>query len=381
MPRFPTATALLLVLVLLPLACSVDEGHDAAADAGHGSADAGKDAAPVNAVPDAITAMGMSLFPADLSLARAEDGVALDDGSLLVVDQVHGLRRLMPDGSSEPFGRMREVGYRHEPPEHAGGANGITLEPAGTHVLVADIFHGGIYRVSLEDGQSSKIYQHRYGVNVALRDSTGAIWFTQSAHNTAEEGEARMWAAIDKPLVEGALLRIPMEEGRLAMQAEVVADGFRFANGLALDEDAGVLYLAESSALRVNRFDVDLETGRLGGRESIVEGVLPDNLELDDEGRLWIGTPLPNTILVWNPQTRETRSLFPEPTAQRRELMTEWRRRLEAGESLMDLVSPAVFAPFPGFVTGIILGAKDGRVYFSGLMNTLVVADELPDLP
>jgi hypothetical protein len=47
----------------------------------------------------------------------------------------------------------------------------------------------------------------------------------------------------------------------------------------------------------------------------------------------------------------------------------------------MELVTPAAFAPFPGFVTGVILGAPDGRVYFSGLMDTLVVPEEAPALP
>ncbi|MEL7044472.1 MAG: nuclear transport factor 2 family protein [Pseudomonadota bacterium] len=343
-----------------------------------GTYDAQEYARQLYKVPEAIAAMGLSLFPADQSLARAEDGIALEDGSLLVVDQLHGLRKIRPDGSSEPFGKMTVVGYRHEPPESHGGANGMSLEPAGTHVLVADIFGGGIYRVSLKDGQTSRIHLHEYGVNVAVRDSSGAIWFTQSAHNPAEVGEARMWAAIDKPLIEGAVFRIPAEDGRLGFNAELVADGFQFANGLAIDEEAGALYLAESSALRVSRFDVDIAAGTLSNRETIVDGILPDNIELGDDGRLWIGAPLPNTILIWDPETRETRSLFPEPTAERLAMMDEWVRRRDAGESLMPLVTPAAFAPFPGFVTGIILGAADGRTYFSGLMNTLVVMDEVP---
>jgi len=325
--------------------------------------------------PDALAAMGLALFPEDQSLMRAEDGTVLEDGSLLVVDQAAGLRRVRPDGSSEPFGKMPLVGYRHEPPEHAGGANGLSLEPSGTHVLIADIFAGGIYRVKLDDEQTSKIYQHPYGVNAASRDSTGAIWFTQSAYNPPAQGEALMWAAIDQPLEQGALYRLPMRDGRLATEAELVMDGFQFANGLAIDEEAGALYLAESSGLRVNRFDLDVEAGTISNRQTIVEGVLPDNIELDADGRLWIGAPLPNTILIWDPRTGQTESVFPDPTPERRALMDEWFRRREAGEPLMPLVGPEAWKPFPGFVTGIIHGAPGGRTYFSGLMNTLVVME------
>jgi hypothetical protein len=52
------------------------------------------------------------IFPADRSLNRAEDGVALPDGSLIVSDQVDGPRLLARDGSSTPFGKMPAAGYR-----------------------------------------------------------------------------------------------------------------------------------------------------------------------------------------------------------------------------------------------------------------------------
>ena len=44
------------------------------------------------------------IFPADRSLVRPEDGVALADGRLIVADQEHGLRLLAGDGSHRPFG-------------------------------------------------------------------------------------------------------------------------------------------------------------------------------------------------------------------------------------------------------------------------------------
>ncbi len=60
------------------------------------------------------------LFPADGSLLRPEDGVALPGGRLLVADQAAGLRLVGTDGRGEPFGTMPAAGYRHDPPEHSG---------------------------------------------------------------------------------------------------------------------------------------------------------------------------------------------------------------------------------------------------------------------
>jgi len=324
------------------------------------------------AQPAELTELGLEFFPADHSLARAEDGIAMADGSLLVVDQVHGLRRLFADGSSEPFGQMPQVGYRHDPSGLHGGANGMSLEPGGTHVLVADIFGGGLYRVALADGQSSKIYQHRYGINVAVRDSSGAIWFTQSAHNPADQGEALMWAAVDAPLPQGALLRIGTRDGRLATEAEVIEDGLLFANGLAIDEERGVLYLAETTGMRVTRYELDVVAGSIATPEVVVEGVVPDNIEIDARGRLWVGAPLPNTMLIYDPDTESVVSLLPEATDARQALQEEWVRLGEVGETRMALLGPHAWRPFSGFVTGVIHGAPDGNVYLTGLSNTLV---------
>ena len=173
------------------------------------------------------------VFPRDGSLFRPEDGVMLPDGRLLVTDQVNGLRMVAPDGSSQPFGGMAAAGYSHQPPAHSGGANGVSLEPDGRHVLVADIFGGAIYRVDVSTGAAEKLYQHRYGINTAIRDSRGSVWFTQSAHNTPEEGEARMWATVDIPKPEGALYRLEMQNDRPVGDARLLVDSLYFANGLA----------------------------------------------------------------------------------------------------------------------------------------------------
>lgn len=250
------------------------------------------------------------IFPDDRSLTRPEDGIALPDGRLIVADQIHGLRRVERDGTSAPFGDMVAAGYVHRPPDQSGGANGVSLEPDGTHLLVADIFHGGIYRVDVATGATERVYQHRYGVNTAVRDSRGAIWFTQSAHNSPEAGEARMWATVDIPRAEGALLRLGMEGGRLATEAEVLLDSLYFANGVAIDETSGHLYLAETVGGRVLRYRVDLDAGRVSERSVFVDSVAADNLELDGEGHLWAVLPLTNELLMVSTATGAGHTAF-----------------------------------------------------------------------
>jgi sugar lactone lactonase YvrE len=316
------------------------------------------------------------VFPADRSLFRPEDGVALPDGRLIVTDQVSGLREIAPDGSSKPFGDLPGAGYRHAPPVQSGGANGLSLEPDGRHLLVADIFGAAIYRVDAGSGETVKLYQHRYGINSAIRDSRGHIWFTQSAQNTPEAGEPRMWQSVDIPRNEGALYRLEMENDRPVGEARLLVDSLGFANGLALDERAGALYLAETVGGRVWKFRVDVATGALSDRAIAADSAAADNLELDDAGRLWMALPLSNEVQVLTPATGERQTVFrggqsPEQQA----TIAEFTRRGLAGQSRMELFTPALWAPLPGLVTGIILTRGDGPVYLTGLGNALIRLD------
>lgn len=312
------------------------------------------------------------VFPGDRSLTRPEDGVALPDGRLIVADQVHGLRLVEPDGTSRPFGNLVANGYRHSPPDHNGGANGISLEPGGTHLLVADVFGGAIYRVEASSGVTEKVYQHRYGINTAVRDSRGAIWFTQSAHNTPEAGEPRLWVAVDIQRPEGALLRLGAADGRLAAEAEVLVDSLFFANGLAIDEAGGHLYVAETTGGRVLRYRVDLAAGTVSERSVFLDSVAADNLELDGEGHLWVAVPLTNEVLVVNTSTRERHTAFRSLTPAQQTAADEFARRGRAGVSRMELFTPAVWAPLPGPITGIIVASGSGPVYLTGLGNALL---------
>jgi len=312
------------------------------------------------------------VFPDDRSLLRPEDGVALPDGRLIVSDQLHGLRLVEVDGSSKPFGDLAAAGYTHRPPDHNGGANGVSLEPDGTHLLLADVFGGAIYRVDVSSGATEKVYQHRYGINAAVRDSTGAIWFTQSTHNTPQDGEARLWAAVDTPRPDGALFRLAAKDGRLAAEAELLVDSLRFANGLALDQANGYLYLAETVGGRVLRYRVDPGVGRVSERAVFLDSLGADNLELDGEGQLWAALPLTNEMLVVNTATGARHTAFRSLTPAQQLQAEEFTRRGQSGTPRMDLFTPAAWAPLPGPITGVILGARGGPVYLTGLGNALL---------
>jgi sugar lactone lactonase YvrE len=312
------------------------------------------------------------IFPSDASLTRPEDGVALPDGRLLVADQAHGLRLVLADGSSRPFGDLASAGYLHDPPRVVGGANGIALEPSGTHVLVSDVYRGGIYRVDIASEASEQVHQHRYGVNSVRADRSGGIWFTQSTQNNPERGEEELWRAVDNAIADGALLYLPPpgpEGGRAAVP---LVEGLYFANGIALDEDGGYLYLAETLGGRVSRFRLDVAAGRVSDPKVVLEILAPDNIELDRHGRLWIAAPLRSEIVVFDPATEATRSVFRISTTESERAIGSIEARLREGLPWLDLMTPALWEPAPGAITGMILPPADGPVHVTGLGTALI---------
>lgn len=313
------------------------------------------------------------IFPAGRTLTRPESGVVLADGTLVVVDQVNGLTAIAADGSIRPFGNFAAAGYSHAPPANAAGPNGVAFEPDGRHVLVADVFTGSLWRTDTETETTTLLYQHPFGINYAHRDSTGAIWFTQSTENAPPESDVRLFGALNELLPDGALFRIPpTAEGEPLAAPERVLDGLLFANGFTLDETRGKLFLAETVAGHITSYTVDLATGALTDRAVLATLTTPDNVEQAADGTLWVATPMANQVLAINPDTGESRIAFSAQTAEAAALAAEFERRATAGEPRLELLTPVVWDPMPGLVTGVIHTPGGGPVYVSGLGDALL---------
>jgi len=312
------------------------------------------------------------IFPADRSLNRPEDGVALPNGQVIVADQVDGLRIIAVDGSSRPFGKFADAGYLHRPPETVGGPNGVTLEPAGTHILVADVFRGGLYRIDIATESTELIYQHQFGINMARADRSGGIWFTQSTRNKPQQGEKDLFRSVDIPTPDGALYYLTPPGDKKPRVATQLVGGLRFANGLALDETNGYLYLAETMGGRVLRYSMDAQAGRATDQVVALEGIKPDNIELDQHNRLWIASPVRNEIVVLDLDTGSAQSVFRISTAKSEQLVLEAEARIRESRSWLELLSPLLWEPGPGAITGMVLSPDDGTVYVTGLGDALI---------
>ncbi|MFN7164637.1 MAG: SMP-30/gluconolactonase/LRE family protein [Hyphomonas sp.] len=314
-----------------------------------------------------------AIFPESRGLQRPESGVVLPDGTVVVVDQRYGLAAIAPGGQVRPFGDFAKAGYVHVPPELAGGPNGVSLEAGGQHLLVADVFSGALYRTEIATEVTTRIYRHPYGINYAHRDSTGAIWFTQSTENAPPASEERLFHALDAPLTDGALFRIaPVADDMPLPEPEMVIAGLQFANGFVIDETRGELFIAETVGGRVLGFRIDVATGALTDQRVIAEVTSPDNVELASDGMLWVASPMANQVMLIDPDTGKVRTAFSAQSRAAAVFVEEFNRRAVTGEPRLELLSPDVWEPMPGLVTGVILTPGGGPVYISGLGDALL---------
>lgn len=303
-----------------------------------------------------------NLFPGDGSLQRAEDGVYVEDGRIIVVDQVSGLRLIEKDGSNRAFGDFAAAGFLHLPPDQVAGPNGVILEHDGQHILMSDVADGKIYRINIASEKVEMIYDHPYGVNTIYRDRTGAIWFSQSAQST---NLAEMFEDANLPVPHGAVFRM----ANLTSAPTLIADSLYFANGITMDRDEKHLYVSETMMDRVHSFEVDINNG-LTKYSGVAANVgSPDNILIDQEGRLIVASPLYNQVIAVDFKNHSQQVIFDGSTKANLKVTNEWRRRSHLGMERLELLSPDLYHPLPGLLTGMFF-SKDGKTLYIANLGT-----------
>lgn len=300
-----------------------------------------------------------NLFPGTGSLLRVEDGVALEDGRIIVVDQAKGLRLIEKDGSNRPFGDFANAGFVYDSPEKIAAPNGLVLEQDGKHLLMCDVADGKIYRTNVGSEKVELIYDHPYGVNSIYRDKTGAIWFTQSSKGVI---------AVNLPVPNGAIFRM----ADLKSVPIIIADSLYLANGITMDKDEKNLFVAESMMDRVHSFEVDIMNGKTAYSGVAANVGTPDNILIDNSGRLLVASPVTNQVVAVDLKNHSQHIIFDASTKENQKITNEWFRRSHLGLARAELLTPNLYSPLPGLLTGMFF-SKDGQtLYIANLGNDLL---------
>lgn len=217
-----------------------------------------------------VSLQDLQVFASDLN--RPECILAFADGRLVVSNNAAAITRFAADGRRTDIGTMGDL------------PNGLAATPQGD-IIVANIGDCRLYRIG-QDGREAIILDSIDGkplgsVNFPYFDPQGRLWVTVSTRTVPRR------AALTDSVADGYLLMLDDE-----MKPSVVLEGLYFPNEIRIDPDARLLYVAETSAGRILKFDLD-DRGlpvnpRTHGPAPLFPGALVDGIALDAEGALWV---------------------------------------------------------------------------------------------
>jgi sugar lactone lactonase YvrE len=206
--------------------------------------------------------------------AGPEDVAVLPEGDLVTGLEDGRLCRLSTDG------RRIEVFA-----DTGGRPLGIEVREDGS-LVVCDA-RRGLLLVEPDDGSVEVLVDRvedrplTFTNNAAVHPD-GSVLFTDSSQRF---GIDHFKADLLEHSRTGRLLR--WRDG----DVEVVADGFAFANGVAVTHDGDAALVAETAAYRISR--VWLGGERTGDREVVADNLpaFPDNLSTGPDGTVWAALP------------------------------------------------------------------------------------------
>jgi gluconolactonase len=210
----------------------------------------------------------------DLGCRWAEGGVYVPAGRYYLVSDIPNDRILRWDETTGAFGVFRQP---------AGYANGNTLDREGRLVTCE---HGNRRVTRTEHDGSITVLADRFdgkrlnSPNDVVVSSDGSIWFTDPAYGIDSDYEGHR---AESEIGGCHVYRIDRETGSCG----IVADDFDRPNGLAFSLDESQLYIGDSRARHIRRFDV--HDNKLSAGEvfaSCTNGTF-DGFRLDDTGRVW----------------------------------------------------------------------------------------------
>jgi hypothetical protein len=184
-----------------------------------------------------------------------------------------------------------------------------------------------------------------------------------------------LFEPFNKYSADGALYRIAPPSNGARAPAKRILSGLEFANGLVIDETRSRLYFAETLADRITAHRISVQSGELSERKAVATVSAPDNIELDEHGRLWAASPVQSAIYVIDPASGDSKPVFRVHTPTSERAVAEWGRRKAKREPLLELFAPDLWSPLPGAATGVILTPGGGPVYLSGLGDALLKLD------
>lgn len=233
-----------------------------------------------------------------VGIDRPEDVVVGLDGRVFASDHQCAVAEIAADGT---FRRLGPKG---------GAPNGINMDAQGRIVIanfgIYDRQDGSLQRFDPASGTHETLLAEVGGrrltsANYPVIDRAGNIWCANSTH-------AETWPQALDGRADGFIFVL-----RPDGTSDIVAEGLKFPNGMALSADERFLFCAQTSGADVLRFPV-LPGAALGAGErygpvlgSLERDAAPedtgwtDGIGFDAKGNLWVCLPAANKVVAITP--------------------------------------------------------------------------------
>ncbi|KAH8884066.1 regucalcin, partial [Thozetella sp. PMI_491] len=138
-------------------------------------------------------------------------------------------------------------------------------------------------------------------------DAKGRFWLAEIDVKAMAFGPNKLPKTYGEPI--GRLWRYD-PDGSLHMMDK----GFICGNGLAWSPDSKYMYVNDSVAMMVFKYDFDVETGAITNKRLFIDRRdsfgEPDGMVVDTEGNLWIAVFDSNRVMVFSPEGRHLKDII-----------------------------------------------------------------------
>lgn len=146
-----------------------------------------------------------------------------------------------------------------------------------------------------------------------------------------------------------------------------VMDSLYFANGITMDPEEKNLYVSETMMDRVHAFEVDTKNGsvKYSGIAAYIQ--TPDNLLVDQRGRLLVASTNSNQVLAIDFKDHTQHVIFDGSTEENIKITNEMNRRNHLGLERFKFIPAGMFNPLPGGLTGMFFSRDSQTFYITNL--------------
>jgi sugar lactone lactonase YvrE len=214
-------------------------------------------------------------------LASPEDVAPGLDGHLYTGTEDGGIWRIELDADEEVTGIEQVAQVDGRP---------LGLDPYDERTIIAAVGRLGLVAIDTVDGEVTMLADRYEGEMIHFADGVvvaedGTIYFT--------EASTLYNPGFPYDLIDGRPRGRVFRYEPASSELTLVADELFFPNGIAVTPDEASVIVAETWRLRLTRITVDGDDD--GSDEGQAEAFgpslvsLPDNIRLDDAGRVWVG--------------------------------------------------------------------------------------------